>query len=57
VARGAYLMNLGAVPYQEAWDLQRSLAAAMALRFAVLIFGGVYIVSSQRPRAGVDRGR
>ncbi len=28
---GAYLMNLGRVAYQEAWDLQRSLAAAVAL--------------------------
>ena len=27
--RGAYLMNLGVVPYREAWDLQRSLAAAV----------------------------
>jgi lipoyl(octanoyl) transferase len=26
---GAYLMNLGRVPYGEAWDLQRSLAAAV----------------------------
>jgi len=28
--RGAYLMNLGVVPYREAWDLQRSLAAAVS---------------------------
>jgi len=27
---GAYLMNLDLVPYEEAWDLQRSLAAALA---------------------------
>jgi lipoyl(octanoyl) transferase len=27
---GAYLMNLGTVPYLEAWDLQRSLAAAVS---------------------------
>ena len=26
---GAYLMNLGLVPYEEAWELQRSLAAAV----------------------------
>jgi lipoyl(octanoyl) transferase len=26
----AYLMNLGSVPYREAWDLQRALAAAVA---------------------------
>jgi lipoyl(octanoyl) transferase len=26
----AYLMQLGTVPYREAWDLQRSLAAAVA---------------------------
>ena len=28
---GAYLMNLGRVEYREAWDLQRSLAAAVSL--------------------------
>jgi lipoyl(octanoyl) transferase len=27
---GAYLLDLGLVPYQEAWDLQRSLAAAVS---------------------------
>jgi lipoyl(octanoyl) transferase len=27
---GAYLMNLGPVPYREAWELQRSLAAAVS---------------------------
>ena len=30
MSRGAYVMNLGQVPYQEAWDLQRSLAAAVS---------------------------
>jgi lipoyl(octanoyl) transferase len=30
VPRGAYLLNLGAVAYHEAWDLQRSLAAAVS---------------------------
>ena len=30
MARGAYLYNLGRVPYTEAWDLQRSLAAAVS---------------------------
>jgi lipoyl(octanoyl) transferase len=30
VSRGAYLLNLGHVPYLEAWDLQRSLAAAVS---------------------------
>ena len=29
VSAGAYLMNLGVTPYEEAWDLQRSLAAAV----------------------------
>jgi lipoyl(octanoyl) transferase len=29
MSRGAYLMSLGEVPYLEAWDLQRSLAAAV----------------------------
>ena len=32
MASGAYLMNLGRVPYEEAWDLQRSLAAAVKQR-------------------------
>jgi lipoyl(octanoyl) transferase len=27
---GAYVMNLGLVPYREAWDLQRSLAGAVS---------------------------
>jgi lipoyl(octanoyl) transferase len=30
VARGAYLLNLGTIPYLEAWDLQRSVAAAVS---------------------------
>jgi lipoyl(octanoyl) transferase len=30
VSRGAYVLNLGRVPYREAWDLQRSLAAAVS---------------------------
>jgi lipoyl(octanoyl) transferase len=30
VTRGAYLLNLEQVPYLEAWDLQRSLAAAVS---------------------------
>jgi lipoyl(octanoyl) transferase len=30
VRRGAYLLNLGATPYLEAWDLQRALAAAVS---------------------------
>ncbi|HEY5057623.1 MAG TPA: lipoyl(octanoyl) transferase LipB [Gaiellaceae bacterium] len=30
MSRGAYLMQLGTVPYQEAWDLQRSLAGAVS---------------------------
>jgi lipoyl(octanoyl) transferase len=30
VADGAYLLNLGRVPYLEAWDLQRSIAAAVS---------------------------
>ncbi|MGH3042001.1 MAG: lipoyl(octanoyl) transferase LipB [Gaiellaceae bacterium] len=28
--RGAYLLNLGATPYREAWELQRALAAAVS---------------------------
>src|SRR5439155_15322525 len=30
VPNGAYLLNLGETPYGEAWDLQRSLAAAVS---------------------------
>jgi lipoyl(octanoyl) transferase len=30
VTRGAYLLSLGRAPYREAWDLQRSLAAAVS---------------------------
>jgi lipoyl(octanoyl) transferase len=30
MSRGAYVLNLGLVPYGEAWDLQRSLAAAVS---------------------------
>jgi lipoyl(octanoyl) transferase len=30
MTRGAYLLELGLVPYQEAWDLQRSLAGAVS---------------------------
>jgi lipoyl(octanoyl) transferase len=30
MARGAYLLDLGRVPYREAWDLQRSLAGAVS---------------------------
>ena len=30
MSRGAYIWNLGAVPYREGWDLQRSLAAAVS---------------------------
>jgi lipoyl(octanoyl) transferase len=30
MSRGAYLLELGLVPYREAWDLQRSLAGAVS---------------------------
>ena len=30
MARGGYLLQLGQVPYREAWDLQRSLAGAVS---------------------------
>src|SRR3954451_10838246 len=32
MSQGAYLLNAGTVPYGEAWDLQRSLAAAVSQR-------------------------
>ena len=30
MTRGAYVLDLGALPYREAWDLQRSLAGAVS---------------------------
>src|SRR3989440_11096356 len=30
MSRGAYLLDLGLVPYEEAWELQRSLAGAVS---------------------------
>ena len=30
VSRGDYVLDLNLVPYQEAWDLQRSLAGAVS---------------------------
>jgi lipoyl(octanoyl) transferase len=30
VSRGAYVLDLGLVPYREAWDVQRSLAGAVS---------------------------
>ena len=30
MSRGAYVLDLGLVPYQEAWDVQRSLAGAVS---------------------------
>ena len=30
MSRGAYILDLGLVPYREAWDLQRSLAGAVS---------------------------
>jgi lipoyl(octanoyl) transferase len=30
MSRGAYVLDLGLVPYEEAWDLQRSLAGAVS---------------------------
>ena len=30
MTRGAYVLDLGLVPYREAWDLQRSLAGAVS---------------------------
>jgi lipoyl(octanoyl) transferase len=32
MSRGAYLLELGMVPYREAWELQRALAAAVSQR-------------------------
>src|SRR6266511_166407 len=30
MSRGAYVLDLGLVPYREAWELQRSLAGAVS---------------------------
>ena len=30
MATGAYLLELGTVPYRQAWDLQRALAGALS---------------------------
>src|ERR671934_2569043 len=30
MSRGAYVLDLGLVPYREAWDVQRSLAGAVS---------------------------
>src|SRR6266699_22028 len=30
MGQGAYILNLGLVPYREAWELQRSLAGAVS---------------------------
>ena len=30
MSRPGYLLNLGLTPYREAWDLQRSIAAAVS---------------------------
>jgi lipoyl(octanoyl) transferase len=32
MSRGAYLLELGAVPYREAWELQRAIAGAVSQR-------------------------
>ena len=55
-AGGAYLMNLGLVPYREAWDLQRSLAGAVsqgAIPDTVILLEHPPVVTLGR-RTGVD---
>ena len=56
MSHGAYLMNLGLVPYRDAWELQRSLAAAVsqgAIPETVLLLEHPPVVTLGR-RAAVD---
>lgn len=56
MARDAYLMNLGLVPYRDAWELQRSLAGAVsqgAVPDTVLLLEHPPTVTLGR-RAGAD---
>jgi lipoyl(octanoyl) transferase len=56
VSAGAYLMNFGLTPYLEAWDLQRSLAAAVgqgAMPETIVLLEHPPVVTLGR-RAGED---
>jgi lipoyl(octanoyl) transferase len=56
VSAGAYLMNFGLTPYREAWDLQRSLAAAVgqgAMPETIVLLEHPPVVTLGR-RAGED---
>ena len=67
--RGAYLLNLGATPYQEAWELQRALAGAVsqgAIPDTVLLLEHPPVITlgrrtdgrrAARPRRRRGRGR
>ena len=67
MTRGAYLLNLERVPYLEAWDLQRSLAAAVSQGaipdtvHAPRASAGDHARAAHRggraPRSGGSRGR
>ena len=57
MSAGAYLLNLGRMPYLEAWDLQRSLAAAVsqgAMPETVILLEHPPVVTLGR-RTGTER--
>jgi lipoyl(octanoyl) transferase len=57
VPKGAYLLQLGQVPYQEAWDLQRSLAGAVsqgAIPDVVILLEHPPVITLGRRRTSVD---
>ena len=43
----AYLLNLGATPYLEAWDLQRSLAGAVSQEAIIRTVGALGIEATR----------
>jgi len=57
MSTGAYLMNLGLTPYREAWDLQRSLAAAVgqgAMPEAIVLLEHPPVVTLGRRTEGTE---
>src|SRR5436190_2686296 len=57
VSAGAYVMHLGLTPYEEAWDLQRSLAAAVgqgAMPEAIVLLEHPPVVTLGRRTEGTE---
>ena len=57
---GAYLLELGTVPYLEAWDLQRSLAGAVsqgAVPETVIFLEHAPVVTLSRRTDAQERSR